>query len=120
MRIGTILAAGGVPVLAHPGQMNNYDAVPEWLEAELRGIEVKHPDHSTMDEARARVLTHEYELIMTGGSDFHGFYGDKKSPLGSQSLGIQSVEAIKEKKRFRNNMLSNKSVASRVTKQSSN
>ncbi|WP_240421375.1 phosphatase [Paenibacillus periandrae] len=118
--IRTILAAGGIPVLAHPGQMDNYDAVPEWVEAGLMGIEVRHPDHSPLDEARARALAHEYELVMTGGSNFHGFYGDKKSPLGSQSLGIQSVEAIKEKKRFRNNMLSKKSVASRVTRQSFN
>lgn len=98
--ICTILAAGGVPVLAHPGQMDNYDAVPEWAEAGLMGIEVRHPDHTPMDEARARALAHEYELIMTGGSDFHGFYGDKQSPLGSHSLGVQSVEAIKAKKRF--------------------
>ncbi|AET61054.1 PHP domain-containing protein [Paenibacillus terrae HPL-003] len=99
--IRTILAAGGVPVLAHPGQMDNYDAVPEWAEAGLMGIEVKHPDHSAIDEARARALAHEYGLIMTGGSDFHGFYGNKPSPLGSQSLGIQCVDAIKEKKLHR-------------------
>jgi hypothetical protein len=99
--IRTILAAGGVPVLAHPGQMDNYDAVAEWAEAGLMGIEVKHPDHSAVDEARARSLAHEYDLIMTGGSDFHGFYGDKQSPLGSQSPGVQCVDAIKEKMRLR-------------------
>lgn len=99
--IRTILAAGGIPVLAHPGQMDNYDAVPEWAEAGLQGIEVKHPDHSAMDEARARALAHEFGLIMTGGSDFHGFYGDKAHPLGSQNPGIESVEALKAKKRIR-------------------
>jgi hypothetical protein len=97
----TILAADGIPVLAHPGQMDNYNAVPEWVEAGLRGIEVKHPDHGPLEEAKARVLAHQYDLLMTGGSDFHGFYGDKPSALGSQSLGIQSVEAIKEKIRLR-------------------
>lgn len=99
--IQTILAAGGIPVLAHPGQMDNYDAVPEWTEAGLLGIEVKHPDHGAVEEARARTLAHQFELIMTGGSDFHGFYGDQSHRLGSQSLGIESVEALKAKKRNR-------------------
>lgn len=97
--IRVILAAGGVPVLAHPGQMDNYAAVPEWAEAGLQGIEVRHPDHSPLDEAKARALAHEYGLIMTGGSDFHGFYADKSSPLGSQSLGLECVEALKKWRR---------------------
>lgn len=97
--IRAILAAGGVPVLAHPGQMDNYAAVPEWAEAGLQEIEVRHPDHSPLDEAQARALAYEYGLIMTGGSDFHGFYGGKSSPLGSQSLGLECVEALKARKR---------------------
>lgn len=99
--IRTIVAAGGVPVLAHPGQMDNYDAVPEWVEVGLQGIEVKHPDHGALEEARARTLAHQYDLVMTGGSDFHGFYWNSNNPLGSQSLGIESMEALKAKKGFR-------------------
>lgn len=95
--IRVIRAAGGVPVLAHPGRTDNYDAVPEWAEIGLQGIEVRHPDHTAMDEARARTLAYQYDLAMTGGSDFHGFYGDKPSSLGSQSLGVESVEALKTK-----------------------
>lgn len=99
--IRAILAAGGIPVLAHPGQMDNYDAVPEWAEAGLRGIEVKHPDHGPFDEARARTLAHRFGLIATGGSDFHGFYGTAKQALGSQNVGLESVERLKAMKRGR-------------------
>ena len=41
-----ILEAGGVPVLAHPGQYGNYDFVPTRVREGLQGIEVRHPGNT--------------------------------------------------------------------------
>lgn len=97
--VRVILQAGGVPVLAHPGQYGNFEAVPELVEAGLQGIEVWHPLHSEEDERKAREYASSYDLIMTGGSDFHGFYGEKAVSLGSKSPGLHVVDELRERNR---------------------
>lgn len=96
--IRVILQAGGIPVLAHPGQYRNFEAVDELVEAGLQGIEVWHPLHGREDEVKAQELAVKYNLIMTGGSDFHGFYGENDVQLGSKSPGLEVVSALKERK----------------------
>ncbi|TDF94735.1 PHP domain-containing protein [Paenibacillus piri] len=97
--IRVILQAGGVPVLAHPGQYRNFEAVNELVEAGLQGIEVWHPLHGPEDEAKAQEFAAKFSLIMTGGSDFHGFYGEKDVTLGSKNPGLNAVRALQERKR---------------------
>lgn len=70
--ISLVREAGGVAVLAHPGVYRLEEAVPQWIEIGLQGIEVCHSEHSLEDEHRYRALAKNYGLIMTGGSDFHG------------------------------------------------
>lgn len=68
---------GGVAVLAHPFTLHLSEqalttCVGELAEAGLRGIEVFYPEHS---EERRRVyqrIAKTYDLITTGGSDYHG------------------------------------------------
>lgn len=96
--VKAIREAGGVPVLAHPGQYNNFGIIPDLVEVGLEGIEVLHPHHSRADEEMAIQYAEGYKLIMTGGSDFHGEYGDKPVKLGSRSPGIECVDALKSKK----------------------
>ena len=91
--IGVIEEAGGLPVLAHPGQFNNFAAVEEWVDAGLVGIEVKHPLHGPKEEARARELA--VDLVQTGGSDFHGFYSDTGASIGSKSVGPECMQFYK-------------------------
>lgn len=96
--IQTIIKAGGVPVLAHPGQYQSFEAVPELVEAGLQGIEVWHPLHGPEEEMTAKKYAAEFDLIMTGGTDFHGFYGEKEVVLGSKNPGVQSIERLKKLK----------------------
>ncbi|WP_375105037.1 PHP domain-containing protein [Paenibacillus sp. RS8] len=98
--VRTIILAGGVPVLAHPGQFQSFEAVDELVEVGLQGIEVWHPLHREEDELRARELALKYNLIMTGGSDFHGFYGESPITLGSKSPDAAVVGALKERKQL--------------------
>ena len=67
-----IAAAGGKAVLAHPGQYDNFSEVPRLAKAGLAGIEAFHPKHT----AHCLELAAIYGLAVTGGSDFHGKYGE--------------------------------------------
>lgn len=66
---------GGIPVLAHPRQMDSWDVVPALVAAGLMGIEVFHPDNDDAATARCFELAHRFDLMCTGGSDYHGSYG---------------------------------------------
>jgi len=85
--VRAITEDGGVAVLAHPGQLDSYDAVPELVDAGLWGIEQFHPDHSVADWKRCTELAYQYGLECTGGSDFHGEFGEVER-LGQCSLSI--------------------------------
>lgn len=70
-----IHADGGFAVLAHPGQLDSYEVAEELIAQGLDGIELVHPDHSEMDKNRVKQLAAKYNLLLTGGSDYHGTYG---------------------------------------------
>jgi predicted metal-dependent phosphoesterase TrpH len=69
--IGAIAAAGGVPVLAHPGRLRDEAIVDELAGAGLAGLEVYHPSHSAAQRERYKKKAGEYGLLITAGSDFH-------------------------------------------------
>lgn len=71
-----VVDSGGKAVLAHPGQYDNFSELPCLVEAGLWGIEAYHPKHSDQHTARCFVLAETYGLAVTGGSDFHGRYGE--------------------------------------------
>ena len=83
--------AGGIAVLAHPGQLNNFDAIDEWVELGLEGIEVFHPSHNDDDRQTSLQYAQKHHLIMTGGSDFHGFYGENPVEMGCLELGEKCI-----------------------------
>ncbi|MBR4580430.1 MAG: Cof-type HAD-IIB family hydrolase [Lachnospiraceae bacterium] len=75
--VRTIRASGGVPVLAHPILYGFSDEKLERLisslkDAGLAGIETVYSTYLPADERKIRSLAAKYNLIMTGGSDFHG------------------------------------------------
>ncbi len=74
--ISEILNKKGVPVLAHPVYLDKEGmfetAIGEFMELGLSGIEVIHSDHSEADSHKYMSFAKKNNLIMTGGSDFHG------------------------------------------------
>lgn len=66
---------GGVAVVAHPGQLDSFDIIPELCEVGLRGVERNHIDHDEQDVKRIEILAYDYQLLMTGGTDYHGTFG---------------------------------------------
>lgn len=75
--IRLIRNAGGIPVLAHPllyhlSEREIRDLVSQLKSYGLMGIETLYSNNSGQDETFVRRLAREYDLLMTGGSDFHG------------------------------------------------
>lgn len=69
--IAVILESGGVPVLAHPGRLKDYGVIDELVECGLQGLEVFYPTHEPMQIQYFRDQARRFDLVMTGGSDFH-------------------------------------------------
>lgn len=72
-----ILHAGGIPILAHPPlyHMGNdrLDKLTASLKAEgLMGIETFYSTYSNQDIRDMQRLAAKYDLLFSGGSDFHG------------------------------------------------
>lgn len=88
--VRAIREQGGVAVLAHPGQMDSWAAVPGLVRAGLQGIEVHHPDHGLADVERARQVAAEYGLFATGGSGYHGSFGKPKA-VGCRYVGADEA-----------------------------
>ncbi|RDW15756.1 phosphatase [Oceanobacillus arenosus] len=74
--VRAIIADGGVAVIAHPGQLDSYDLIPELVQAGLGGIERNHFDHVVEDVQKVEALAKQYALMMTGGTDYHGSFGE--------------------------------------------
>ncbi len=73
--IETIHAAGGFTALAHPGQQLSYEAddvIIELHDVGLDALEVLSPYHSWHQIEHYQHLALQRELLITGGSDFHG------------------------------------------------
>ncbi len=72
-----ILNAGGIPVLAHPTLYRLGHKALDSLVAELKavglmGIEAVYSTYTTGEERQIRTLAAKYNLLISGGSDFHG------------------------------------------------
>ncbi len=98
--IKLIKEAAGIPIVAHPagfssnGFQLNQDDILKLKEKGLMGIEVFHSRHSTEEREYYRSVAEELDLVITGGSDFHG----DKTPeieLGDIKLKSKYVERLK-------------------------
>ncbi len=89
-----IREAGGVPVLAHPGE-HGKALIEELLPADLQGIEVYHPDHRPEVVIDLLRLAAEYDLVVTGGSDFHAPGAACGAAIGQVTVPVEVVEALR-------------------------
>jgi hypothetical protein len=72
-----IVESGGMASLAHPVRLPQRGhelakLVERLIDVGLQGIEVIHSEHSLADTAEFSELARRFDLIPTGGSDFHG------------------------------------------------
>lgn len=92
--IQAVREAGGLAVLAHPGLTHSFEGIEEWVELGLAGIEVFHPAHNLNDIERSLQYARTNHLIITGGSDYHGFYGEIYVEPGCPDLGHECIREL--------------------------
>ncbi len=101
--IDQIHEAGGIAVLAHPGFYNNFELLDELIEKEkLDGVEVYHPENTPEQQAELIKIAKKHNLVITGGSDFHGAFNMYPVKLGEYGPTEEDVAALlsyKAKKR---------------------
>lgn len=93
--IALIKRAGGIPVIAHPVHLENPDRdLGRLIEQGLRGIEAYYPDHSAAETEHFLALAKRANLLVTGGSDCHGFTKDKVI-IGTVKLPYEHVARLR-------------------------
>ncbi|MEC9490222.1 MAG: PHP domain-containing protein [Halanaerobiales bacterium] len=75
--IEVILKAGGIPVIAHPYIINHGKAlgkeeIARLKSVGLRGVEVYQTKHNEKITEKYKKIAEELDLLVTGGSDYHG------------------------------------------------
>lgn len=104
--ISTVHEAGGVLSIAHPGPFYTQNEIKELLKYPFDGIECIHPSHSYKVQKMFLDLAGIHNLLVTGGSDFHGSKKSEYDPyLGVVTLGSQFVEALKRTAYSRKSMI---------------
>jgi len=92
--VRAIKEAGGLAVLAHPGQQQNFRFIPELTRLGLDGLELRHHTHTGRDEELIRGYASHYNLFLTGGSDYHGKYEPQPFGIGDFLSDESGVKAI--------------------------
>lgn len=102
--INFIKEAKGIPVLAHPNTLNIKDIIKleeiifKLIEEGIKGIEVYYPEHSSIEMVQYKEIAKKYSLIITGGTDYHGFEKDNLeigTGKGDMKLLYSMVEDLK-------------------------
>ncbi len=99
--VDIIRRAGGIPVLAHPGWLGDDRMVEGLLAAGLEGIEAYYPDHTPAMVERYLEVAHRFNLLVTGGTDFHGGDLATRVPLGSQYVPPDVVDRLRARAEVR-------------------
>lgn len=104
--ITLIKKTGGIPILAHPlhykfEEKKLHTMIQDLKDGGLVGIEVRYSNHTEQDTHFVGQLAMKYDLLPSGGSDFHG----SNKPLislgtgrGTLSVPYEYLENIKKYK----------------------
>ena len=95
-----IQKTGGISVIAHPyyGNYVKYNILSKLIKFGLKGIEVWHPGHSEFVKQKYYFLAKKLGLLITGGSDYHGFIDENKSFIGIPRVPYHILENLKKMK----------------------
>ena len=93
-----IVAAGGIPVLAHPADIQDLDGMlKELIGAGLLGMEVYYGQYDQLTIAKLAKTAASYGLLMTGGTDYHHFEDGQEVPLGTVDIPDDCVRKLFER-----------------------
>ena len=92
-----IVAAGGVPVIAHPtpsgrGRMMPVTELEQLIEVGLAGFELDHRENTESGKRILREIVARHDLIVTGSSDYHGL--GKPNLPGENTTSEEMVQRL--------------------------
>lgn len=93
--VAFIKSFSGIPVLAHPGLLERDEWIPGFVEAGLMGLEAYYPRHDERMTQRYRDKARQLGLLVSGGSDFHGWETENMARMGEPPVGDDVYEALK-------------------------
>lgn len=91
--IEAVNADGGLSILAHPQEYDNWDEIEKYIGYGLRGVEINHSRMRDGDFERAKEFANKFDLLMSGGSDFHRL---GRFDLGDFGLNEDEFEKLEE------------------------
>jgi predicted metal-dependent phosphoesterase TrpH len=93
-----VVGAGGLPTLAHPGDIENADELKKLVtklkNAGLVGVEAYYNGYHQGTIERLVHLAAQHGLVTTGGSDFHGLSSSHETPLGGVYVPMECAERL--------------------------
>lgn len=90
-----IRASGGISVMAHPKVYDSVDLLSELAASgDIDGVEVWHQSAGEADRSQLAEIAQRYDLLTTGGSDFHGFYNHYAIQIGSNLTPEETLNKI--------------------------
>lgn len=96
--IQLIHRAGGAATLAHPGSSKvERHEILQLARAGLDGLEALHTDHNPSVSERYLRFAREFELVPTGGSDFHGEKVTPGRKLGDSTTPAENFARLRER-----------------------
>ena len=107
--VDAIHDAGGLASMAHPGVTRRDELIGPLAEHGLDAIEVYHSDHAPEDQQHYLMIAKRRNLLVSGGSDFHGEDPAeaakpgraRRAILGVVSLPAADFAALEERVRTR-------------------
>lgn len=97
--------AGGISVLAHPANLIKTtsgelkaDLLKNILSQDVDGLEVYYPTHTRKFRRKLIAFAEKNDLIMTGGSDYHGDIRPGTTLAGGKNVSVPKVLLDKMKK----------------------
>lgn len=100
--VDIIKKADGIPVIAHPGLIENKSIITKLINYGVRGIEAIYLEHTKSQIEYFKRLAQKNELLITGGSDCHGPYNKEGVRLGKIRLDYRYLEELKKYNRIVN------------------
>ena len=85
----------GLPVLAHPLYITDLETmITRLLSIGLAGIEVYYKDYTEDEIKKLEEIAARYNLIATGGTDYHGLDDQEEVMMGGVDVPLSAVERL--------------------------
>jgi 3',5'-nucleoside bisphosphate phosphatase len=95
--VAMISRAGGLSFIAHPSN-ELYDTVLyDIIKSGIDGIETIHPSLNKQKTKYFRGIAHEYYLLESGGSDFHGGKRGDDDHIGRYGVPMYYIDAMRKR-----------------------